>query len=190
MNPGSSIQLFSGGVFDPLNPDPEKIRIDDIAHALARQNRFLGHGERYSVAEHSVHVSLACDPEDAFWGLMHDAPEFALGDWPTPLKRSPLGKEYILAERVLMDAVCDRFGMARDEPVSVSRADKAMLERERKRAFANSTPESEAFWAAWKEELPTMDESDLPDYCEPQFWAPELAEMLFLERYTLLGGQR
>lgn len=189
MSLGSSIQVFTGGVFDPLNPDPDLLRIEDIAHSLARQRRFLGHGEEYSVAEHCVHVSRACDPEDAFWGLMHDSPEFALGDCPTPLKRSEFGAGYRVAEAALMGVICERYGMDPVEPVSVSRADKAMLERERKLVYANTTPESDAFWAAWKEELPDMDDSELPDHCEPQWWPAPIAEHLFLARFRELGGQ-
>ena len=67
------IGTFSGLRFWPLDPNPEKILIDDIAHALAHQCRFGGHASRfYSVAEHSVHVSRLCLPEHALWGLLHD----------------------------------------------------------------------------------------------------------------------
>jgi len=96
---GSGIQVNSGGIFDPLNPDPAGILIEDVAHALARQSRFLGHGDgSYSVAEHCVHVSRACEPEDALWGLLHDATEAYLGDLPTPLKQSEIGEQYVIAE--------------------------------------------------------------------------------------------
>lgn len=189
-NPGSAIRAFTGGVFDPLNPDPERIQIEDIAHALSRQNRFLGHPDRsYSVAEHSLHVSRACEPEDALWGLLHDAPETFLGDWPSPLKYSPLGEAYRDAEATLMEAVCVRFGLDPEMPASVSRADKAMLERERKLVFSRSSDEAEGFWAAWRVALPEMDDSELPAYCTPQWWSPELTEQLFIERFRELGGR-
>src|ERR1039457_118422 len=84
------IGTFSGLRFWPLDPNPEKILIDDIAHALAHQCRFGGHASRfYSVAEHSVHVSRLCPPEDALWGLLHDASEAYLVDLPRPLKQLP-----------------------------------------------------------------------------------------------------
>src|ERR1035437_5720974 len=55
------IGTFSGLRFWPLDPNPEKILIADIAHALAHQCRFGGHASKfYSVAEHSVHVSRLC----------------------------------------------------------------------------------------------------------------------------------
>src|ERR1017187_3148745 len=70
------ISLFSGMRFWPLDPNPEKILIADIAHALAHQCRFGGHASKfYSVAEHSVHISQLCLPEHALWGLLHDASE-------------------------------------------------------------------------------------------------------------------
>src|ERR1035441_7448066 len=74
------IGTFSGLRFWPLDPDPDKILIEDIAHALAHQCRFGGHASKfYSVAEHSVHVSKLCAPKDALWGLLHDASEAYCG---------------------------------------------------------------------------------------------------------------
>jgi uncharacterized protein len=188
-NPGSSIQVFTGRLFDPLDPDPASIHIEDIAHGLARQIRFLGQGRDYTVAEHSVHVSRACDPGDALEGLFHDSPEAYIGDWPTPLKSSPLGEGFRAAEEKLMAAICIRFGLNTEKPVSVSRADKAMLERERKLVFVNSSAETEAQWELWREAIPEMDDSDLPDYCQPQWWPAEIAERIFLDRFLQLGGK-
>jgi hypothetical protein len=74
---------FSGLRFWPLDPEPEKILIADIAHALAHQCRFGGHASKfYSVSENSVHVSRRCAPEDALWGLLHDASEAYLVELP------------------------------------------------------------------------------------------------------------
>ena len=59
------IGTFSGLRFWPLDPNPEKILIEDVAHALAHQCRFGGHAWKfYSVAEHSD-VSRLCLPEHA-----------------------------------------------------------------------------------------------------------------------------
>src|ERR1017187_10636100 len=83
MAPHGSITTFSGIHFWPLLPNPADIRIEDIAHALSNQCRFAGHArEFYSVAEHSVRVSQLCPPEDALWGLLHDASEAYLTDVP------------------------------------------------------------------------------------------------------------
>lgn len=81
------LHTYTGKMFNPFNPDLESICIEDIAHALSNTCRFGGHSkEYYSVAEHSVLVSMLCDESNAFEGLMHDAAEAYLGDIPTPLK--------------------------------------------------------------------------------------------------------
>jgi hypothetical protein len=122
------IGTFSGLRFWPLDPNPEKILIDDVAHALAHQCRFGGHASKfYSVAEHSVHVSKLCPPEDALWGLLHDASEAYLVDPPRPLKLLPEFVEYREAERRLQRAVAARFGLPEVQPGSVTEADDTML---------------------------------------------------------------
>ena len=122
------IGTFSGLRFWPLDPNPEKILIADIAHALAHQCRFGGHSSKfYSVAEHSVHVSQLCLPEHALWGLLHDASEAYLVDLPRPLKLLPEFAAYREAERRLQRAVAVRFGLAPEQPARVTAADDTML---------------------------------------------------------------
>jgi hypothetical protein len=122
------IGTFSGLRFWPLDPDPVKILIADIAHALAHQCRFGGHASKfYSVAEHSVHVSQLCLPEHALWGLLHDASEAYLVDLPRPLKQLPEFAPYREAERRLQRAVAVRFGLQEEQPASVTEADDTML---------------------------------------------------------------
>ena len=122
------IGTFSGLRFWPLLPNPDDILIADIAHALAHQCRFGGHASKfYSVAEHSVHVSKLCRPEDALWGLLHDASEAYLVDLPRPLKQLPEFAAYREAERRLQRAVAVRFGLPPDQPASVTEADDTML---------------------------------------------------------------
>jgi uncharacterized protein len=86
------IQTVSGVAFDLLAPRVEDVRAADIAHALARINRFSGHtlGEPYSVAHHSMLVADIL----ASWGapvavvregLLHDAPEAYYGDIVSPV---------------------------------------------------------------------------------------------------------
>jgi hypothetical protein len=128
VNSDGFIGTFSGLRFWPLDPDPAKILIDDIAHALAHQCRFGGHASKfYSVAEHSVHVSRHCLPEHALWGLLHDASEAYLVDLPRPLKLLPEFAAYREAERRLQRAVSVRFGLAPEQPASVTAADDKML---------------------------------------------------------------
>src|ERR1019366_3376471 len=122
------IGTFSGLRFWPLDPDPAKILIEDVAHGLAHQCRFGGHASTfYSVAEHSVHVSQLCLPEHALWGLLHDASEAYLVDLPRPLKLLPEFAAYREAERRLQLAVAARFGLPEDQPASVTEADDTML---------------------------------------------------------------
>jgi len=116
------------GVMGALDPNPEKILIEDVAQALAHQCRFGGHASKfYSVAEHSVHVSHLCLPEHALWGLLHDASEAYLVDLPRPLKLLPEFAAYREAERRLQRAVAVRFGLAPEQPASVTAADDTML---------------------------------------------------------------
>ncbi len=124
------MQLYSGAPFWPLEPDVERIEIEDIAHALSMQCRFAGHVQRfYSTAEHSVHVSYAVPTEDALWGLLHDATEAYLVDLPRPVKRFLC--EYGPAEDRLHQAIARRFGLPAIIPESVHRVDTAILINER-----------------------------------------------------------
>lgn len=86
-------ETFSGRRFDLLHPTPESVYLPDIAHSLARQNRFIGHTSHgYSVAEHSLwvwHVVAAYFPEDyasQLYAQIHDAKEAYMGDILGPLK--------------------------------------------------------------------------------------------------------
>lgn len=81
------IVTYTGREFDFLNPKPEDVCIEDIAHALACINRFRGHTKvPYSVAEHCVRASYipVGNPLD---NLLHDAAEAYMGDVPTPQKQ-------------------------------------------------------------------------------------------------------
>jgi len=87
------IQTFEGREFDLVNPGPDMVSAEDIAHALSQLCRYNGHTHRfYSVAEHSVLVSdwLASQghrPGIVLAGLLHDAHEAYVSDLPAPLKR-------------------------------------------------------------------------------------------------------
>ncbi len=112
---GQWIQTFSGICFWPLDPRPEEIRIEDIAHALAMQCRFNGHCRAYySVAQHSVLVAElveSVEPGSALEALLHDASEAYLSDLPRPLKVEPGMAFYLEAERRLQEVVFARFGL-------------------------------------------------------------------------------
>lgn len=85
MNP--TITTYTGRTFNLLEPDPDEICIEDIAHALSNLCRFTGHVRRfYSVAQHSHIVSRLVPSDIAFMALMHDASEAYIADISTPLK--------------------------------------------------------------------------------------------------------
>lgn len=125
------IQTYTGIRFTPTNPVVSSIVISDIAHSLSMQCRFSGHVKKfYSVAQHSVLVSYLCDEKDALWGLLHDASEAYLVDVPRPIKRSGKFDAYLEFETRMQGAICERFDLPKEEPVSVKNADKRMLSTE------------------------------------------------------------
>jgi hypothetical protein len=126
---GDWMPLFSGRRFWPQDPRPGDIDIVDIAHALARINRFNGHTlETYSVAQHCVLVSQNVPLGLRLFALFHDAGESYLGDLITPVKRL-FRAFYDPVEQKVMDAVAAKFGftMTTTEKALVKRADTALL---------------------------------------------------------------
>lgn len=170
------IMTFTGKRMRPLQPDPDDIDIEDIAHALSNLCRFSGHVRRfYSVAQHSVLVSHFCNPADALWGLLHDAPEAYLLDLPRPVKKGLRfhgNAVYDVAEDALMDCVCRKFGLDPEMPVSVRKADDVMLATEAHQLM----PLDEAFLR-----LPQS-----PLRGSLHCLQPDAAKQLFLTRFSLL----
>lgn len=125
------IQTYTGVQFDVMDPTPEMINIEDIAHALANIPRFGGHTkEFYSVAQHSVFVAdMLHTPEYIKAGLLHDATEAYVLDMMTPIKcRLPDYQAiYDKIERAIMQRFDVRFDYA-----SVKRADVVALATEKR----------------------------------------------------------
>lgn len=135
MRAGDWIQTSSGRQFWPMDPRPEDVFIEDVAHALAHLCRYGGHVLKfYSVAEHSVHLARHVSPEHALWALLHDASEAYLVDVPRPIK--PFLVNYYDAEAKIMAAICERFGLAPEMPEAVKAADYAVLTDEREQNMA------------------------------------------------------
>jgi hypothetical protein len=112
--------------FYPLDPRPEEIDIEDIAHALSNLCRYGGHASTFfSVSEHSVIISDHSSPKNKLWSLLHDATEAYLVDIPRPIK--PFLTNYKDYERKLMDCVCEKFGLSLEEPEEVKALDTGIL---------------------------------------------------------------
>lgn len=182
---GDWMQTYTGKRFYPFDPRACEIDIVDIGHALANLCRFGGHcREFYSVAEHSVRVSRECAPEDALWGLLHDASEAYLCDLPRPIKRSAELRGYSLVEKDVQRAVHIRFGLLREPvawemfPSSVYRADEVLLATEARDLMGNHCLER---WSSLEGIEP------LPERIEPWPWRE--ARDRFLQRfYELTKG--
>ena len=123
--------MLSGRRLDLLDPTPVDIEIDDIAHGLAFVARWNGQtlGDyAYSVAEHSLLVEeifVRLDPTaPAKWrmaALLHDAPEYVIGDMISPVKAA-VGPGYSALDDRLAAAVHLRFGLPAAIPVKVKKA--------------------------------------------------------------------
>lgn len=137
-------RTYTGVAVDPGNPRPEDVRLEDIARHLAKEQRFGGavHLEHYSVAEHSVLVSLLVRPHNAFLGLLHDAGEAYLKDVPTPVKLL-LGSVYRELEGKWLTAIGRAVGLG-DRlaalPVDVKVADAVALATEYRDCFFDGRP--------------------------------------------------
>ena len=118
--------------FDILDPQPDMVRIEDIAHALSQVNRFGGHGKfPYPVSQHCRLGSYVIDDQFAFDFLLHDASEAYIGDMARPLKHfSVAGDEYRKVEAKLQAVILDAFGLGA-EPPEVKVVDNAMLYAEK-----------------------------------------------------------
>lgn len=168
---GDWMQTYTGRQFWPIDPRPDEIHIEDIAHALSMMCRYNGHCRTfYSVAEHSILVSEHIPPEHALWGLLHDASEAYIADIVRPAKRFIAG--YCEAEDRIMSAVCERFGLSPTMPAEVKRVDNAILADEQ-RCIMAAPP------AQW-----TLPEPALG--VEIIGWTPWQAEERFLARYAEL----
>ena len=126
-------RMLSGRRLDLLDPTPVDIEIEDIAHGLAFVARWNGQTRGdwpYSVAEHSLLVEeifTRQTGESAKWrlaALLHDAPEYVIGDMISPVKAA-VGPSYGELDLRLTAAVHLRFGLPAILPVAIKRAIKS-----------------------------------------------------------------
>jgi len=182
-----SILTHTGILWDLANPDPERVSLRDIAHALARIIRYTGHGDQvFTDAQHSVLVSALCPAPLQRWGLLHDAHEAYTGDVSGPMKcalrqgfskLNAAGHVWAALDAIECDhqrAVSLRFGVQIAD-VKWFDDQAALLEVQ-----CNGPHSSEEF--TWPEPSVSWP-SNLPS----GVWGTELAEFLFLTRCAELG---
>ena len=124
-------RMLSGRRLDLLAPSPDDIAIEDIAHGLARVARWNGqtHGAHaFSVAEHAIlveEIAIALQPGwENRWrlaALLHDAPEYVIGDLISPFKAA-IGFDYKVFENRLLEAIHLRFGLPARLPAEIAAA--------------------------------------------------------------------
>lgn len=177
------IETYTGHPFDPLNPDPLRVCIMDIAHSLSNQCRFSGHTNVfYSVAQHSVHVSEEVESMGAclefqLLALFHDASEAYLQDMPTPIKRQmPTYREaekkvQAVIEKALFPEMTEEF--KRYSELTIKQADLILLATEA-RDLMNDPKD----WASLK--------GIIPRGIKINPWTPEAAKKEFFYRNNFL----
>ncbi len=118
-------RMLSGRRLDLLDPSPLDVEIEDIAHGLARVARWNGQTRGphiYSVAQHSLLVEAIAagiepllDHRARLVILLHDAPEYVIGDIISPFKAA-VGDAYKAVEARLSAAIHVRFGLPAEPP--------------------------------------------------------------------------
>ena len=183
-------RMLSGRRLDLLDPSPMDIEIEDIAHGLARVARWNGQttgDHAFSVAQHSVvveeiaaHLSAGLAPRWRLAALLHDAPEYVIGDMISPFKTA-LGLDYRTFEDRLEGAIHVRFGLPARTPAPITALIKAA---DRASAFFEATQ------LAGFEHGEALDLFGSPPRgyalsIEPA--APREAEARYLQRYHVLS---
>ena len=131
---GNYITTYTGKHFEPADPDPEMIRIEDIAHALSLICRGNGHVKTFwSVGQHSINcaneaVARGLSDRMALACLLHDASECYMSDIPRPFKKEL--PEYRTHEEHLQDMIYEKFlgsSLTQEEQMQLKEIDDAML---------------------------------------------------------------
>jgi 5'-deoxynucleotidase YfbR-like HD superfamily hydrolase len=186
--------MLSGRRLDLIDPSPLDIEIGDIAHGLARVARWNGQTagpEIFSVAQHSLLVEALfaadqpCPSQRArLMALLHDAPEYVIGDMISPFKAA-IGGDYKLIEERLKRAIHIRFGLSAEPPEDIGRrikvADRASAYLEATKLAGFSIAEARKLFG---EPDPLLRNS--VGYLEPM--RPAAVEERFLARFVELDA--
>ena len=188
-------RMLSGRRLDLIDPSPLDVEIGDIAHGLARVARWNGQTkgpEIFSVAQHSLLVEAlftvaepATSDKARLAALLHDAPEYVIGDMISPFKAA-IGGDYKRIEARLKRAIHIRFGLPGELPDDLNRRIKIA---DRASAYVEATTFA-GFSIAEARKL--FGEPDLPigDFAaslEPM--RPAAVEARFLGRFAELDAE-
>lgn len=123
-------RMLSGRRLDLLDPTPMDIEVEDIAHGLSFVARWNGqtHGDfPYSVAEHSLlvlrifeKIKPKANVRERMFALLHDAPEYVIGDMISPVKHA-VGSGYEDLDQRLTAAIHIRFGLPAKIPAELKK---------------------------------------------------------------------
>jgi 5'-deoxynucleotidase YfbR-like HD superfamily hydrolase len=186
-------RMLSGRRLDLLDPSPLDIEVADIAHGLARVARWNGqtHGPNiFSVAQHTLLVEAllrlqvpSADRGVRLAALLHDAPEYVIGDMISPFK-AVIGGAYKVVEHRLLAAIHIRFGLP---PVLAEAITKQIKAADMGAAYLEATrlagfKETEAKRLFGKD--PGLSEEAEADLLTP--WTAGKAEKRFLSRFESL----
>ena len=188
-------RMISGRRLDLLDPSPLDVEIGDIAHGLARVARWNGQtagDHAYSVAQHSLLVDdifqrilPAANPCERLTCLLHDAPEYVIGDMISPFK-AVVGGGYKAVEERLQTAIHVRFALPSQTPVSlrnaIKRADQIAAWFEARALAGFSDAEAARYFG--RPRGISGDDFDL----KPK--PAKRVERLFLKRFSNLDAQR
>jgi len=181
--------MLSGRRLDLLDPSPLDVELEDIAHGLARVARWNGQtrgANIFSVAQHALLVEALARAKLPRLGrvgrlavLLHDAPEYVIGDMISPFK-AVIGDSYKAVERRLLAAIHLRFGLPAALPAEfttlIKAADRSAAYLEATRLAGFDPAEARKFFGAPPKFSATIER----DYLEP--WPVETAEARFKER--------
>ena len=180
-------RMLSGRRLDLLDPSPLDVEIEDIAHGLARVARWNGQtrgAHSYSVAQHSLLVEAilrgsapGAEGRLRLAALLHDAPEYVIGDMISPFK-AMIGDAYKAVEERLLAAIHIRFGLPPSLPPAlgalIKDADKAAAFFEATRLAGFDLAEARRFFG----QPPRFSAALEAEYLVP--WSAEEAETRFL----------
>jgi uncharacterized protein len=187
-------RMLSGRRLDLLDPSPLDVEIEDIAHGLARVARWNGQtsgAHIFSVAQHSLlvetiaHQRANLDRTSRLGVLLHDAPEYVIGDMISPFK-AVIGDAYKAVEARLLSAIHLRFGLPPVLPTEltmlIKAADRSAAYLEATRLAGFSLDEARRFFGP----APKLSATTERDYLAP--WSADLAQARYLERFSKLFG--